>query len=168
MNWKCHIKNICKKIAFAFSAIKQIRHLIPFSTLINVLVQPYVNYCGQLSGQLWQWSLREASECPKSCSSYCVPVMTLEYRRLVQGTVSVNSNIKDLNQLLLWTRTPEYLSSRFVFRNDITTNRLRHTETINWLFRSPAPIIGRCVSLTAELGYGTACSVTFVHFITWF
>ena len=34
VNWKCHIQSIviCKKIASAFGAIKQLRHLIP---LIN-------------------------------------------------------------------------------------------------------------------------------------
>ena len=34
MNWECYIQNICKKIASALRAIKQIRHLIPFNILM--------------------------------------------------------------------------------------------------------------------------------------
>ena len=53
MNWECHIQNICKNITSALSAIKRIRHLIPFNTLINVydsLVQPYFSYCSAVWG----------------------------------------------------------------------------------------------------------------------
>ena len=53
LNWECHVQSICKKIASALGAIKQIRHLIPFNVLIDVynsLVQPHFDYCNVVWG----------------------------------------------------------------------------------------------------------------------
>ena len=53
LNWECHIQSISKKIASALGAIKRIRHLVPFSILMNVynsLVQPHFDYCNVVWG----------------------------------------------------------------------------------------------------------------------
>ena len=59
--------------------------------------------------------------------------------------------------------TPEYLSSRFVFRNDITSYRLRNTENKLALPLPRTNYLNTGVSLTAEPGCGTAYLVTFVQ-----
>ena len=51
LNLECHIENVCKKIASAIGAIKQIR--FPFNILIKVynsLVQPHFDYCNVVWG----------------------------------------------------------------------------------------------------------------------
>ena len=53
INWEYHIENISKKIACAFGAIKQIRHLTPFNVLIKVynsLTQLHFDYCNVVWG----------------------------------------------------------------------------------------------------------------------
>ena len=52
-NRECHTQSICKKIASALGAIKRIRHLVPFSILMNVynsVVQPHFDYCNAVWG----------------------------------------------------------------------------------------------------------------------
>ena len=44
----------------------------------------------------------------------------LKYQRFESAAVMMYKSLHEM--------TPEYLSSRFVFRNDITSNRLRNTE----------------------------------------
>ena len=138
MSWECHIQNICKKIASALGAIKRIRHLIPFNILINVydsLVQPHFNYCSVVWGN-----------CGSGLSEKLQKLQNRAARILMHA--SYDSNIDELFRALgmrklkyqrsesaavmmyksLHGMTPEYLTSRFVFRNDITSYRLRNTE----------------------------------------
>ena len=170
MNWECHIQDICKKIASALGAIKRIRHLIPFNILINVydsLVQPYFNYCsvvwGNYSSGLSEklQKLQNHAACILMCANYDYDIdelfrvlgwRKLKYQRFESAAVMMSKSLHGM--------TPEYLSSRFVFRNDIIPYRILK---INWLFRSPTPIICRRVFLTAETGCVTAYLVTFVQ-----
>ena len=170
MNWECHIQDICKKIASALGAIKRIRHLIPFNILINVydsLVQPYFNYCSVVWGNYGSGlseklqKLQNHAACILMCANYNSDIdelfwvlgwRKLKYQRFESAAVMMCKSLHGM--------TPEYLSSRFVFRNDIISYRILK---INWLFRSPTPIICRRVFLTAEPGCVTAYLVTFVQ-----
>ena len=139
MNWECHIQNICKKIASALGAIKRIRHLIPFNTLMNVygsLVQPYFNYCSVVWGNPAVVSLKSFDQKLQNsaarilvCANYDSDIdelfralcwRKLKYQRFESAAVMMYKSLHGM--------TPEYLSSRFVFRNDITSYRLRNTE----------------------------------------
>ena len=170
MNWECHIQDICKKIASALGAIKRIRHLIPFNILINVydsLVQPYFNYCsvvwGNYSSGLSEklQKLQNHAACILMCANYDYDIdelfrvlgwRKLRYQRFESAAVMMCKSLHGM--------TPEYPSSRFVFRNDIISYRILK---INWLFRSPTPIIWKRFFLTAETGCVTAYLVTFVQ-----
>ena len=140
MNWECHIQNICKKIASVLGAIKRIRHLIPFNILTNVydsLVQPHFNCC---SSVVW-------GNCGSGLSEKLQKLQNRAARILM--CANYDSNINELFRALGWHKlkyqrlesaaavmtykslhgmTPEYLSSRFVFRSDVTSYRLRNTE----------------------------------------
>ena len=139
MNWECHIQNICKKIASASGTIKRIRHLIPFDMLINVydsLVEPHFNYCSVvwgncgsgLSEKLQKFQNRAAGIF--MCANYdsnidelfrALDWRKLKYERLESAAVMMYKALHGM--------TPEYLSSRFVFRSDVTSYRLRNTES---------------------------------------
>ena len=137
MSWECDMQNICKKIASALGAIKRIRHLISFNILINVydsLVQPHFHYCSVVWGN-----------CGSGLSEKLQKLQNRAARILMYA--SYDSNIDELFRALGWRKlkyqrlesaavmvykslhgmTPEYLTSRFVFRNDISY-RLRNTE----------------------------------------
>ena len=52
LSWECHINEI-SKIASGISAIKLVRHFLPFELLLNVynsLVQPHFDYCNVVWG----------------------------------------------------------------------------------------------------------------------
>ena len=138
MNWEWHIQNICKKIASALGAIKRIRHLIPFNILLNVydsLVQPHFNYCSVvwgnrgtgLSEKLQKLQNRAARIL--MCANYDSNIdelfralgwRKLKYQRLESAAVMMYKSLHGM--------TSKYLSSRFVFQNDVTSYRLRNTE----------------------------------------
>ena len=138
MNWECHIQNICKKIVSALSAIKRIRHLTPFNILINVydsLVQPYSNYCSAVLGNGGSGLSEKLQKLQNRiarilmCANYDSDIdelfrilgwRKLKYQRFESAAVMMYKSLHEM--------TPEYLSSRFVFRNDITSYRLRNTE----------------------------------------
>ena len=105
---------------------------------INVydsLVQPYFNYCGDVWGN-----------CGSGLSVKLQKLQNRSARILMYA--NYDSDIDELFRVLGWRKlkyqrfesaavmmykslhgmTPEYLSSRFVFRNDITSYRLRDTE----------------------------------------
>ena len=137
MNWECHIQNICKKIASALGAIKRIRHLIPFNILIKVyysLVQPHFYYCGVVWGNCGNGlseklqKLQNRAARILMCANYDSNIdelfralgwRKLKYQRLESAAVMMYKSLHGM--------TPEYLSSRFVFRNDVTSYRLRNT-----------------------------------------
>ena len=138
MNWECHIQNICKKIASALGAIKRIRHLIPFNILINVydaLVQPHFNYCSVVWGNCGSGlseklqKLQNRAARILMCANYDSNInelfralgwRKLKYQRLESAAIMMYKSLHGM--------TPEYLSSRFVSRNDVTSYRLRNTE----------------------------------------
>ena len=99
---------------------------------------------------------------------WCAPIITLISMNCSGYWVGVNSNIKDLNQLLLWCTNLYMGWPLSIWVLDLCFETTKHyidqgILKINWLFRSPAPIIWRRVSLTAEPGCGTAYLVTFVQ-----
>ena len=138
MNWECHVQNICKKIASALGAIKRIRHLIPFNILINVydaLVQPHFNYCSVVWGNCGSGlseklqKLQNLAAPILMCSNYDSNIdelfralgwRKLKYQRFESAAIMMYKSLHGM--------TPEYLSSRFVSRNDVTSYRLRNTE----------------------------------------
>ena len=116
INWKCHIENISKKIACAIGAIKRIRHLTPFNILIKVynsLIQPQFDYCNVVWGS-----------CNKGLSEDD-SFRTLGWRRLYYQRLEQKSI---LMYKTLHSMTPDYLRSRFVYRDDVSAYRLRNTE----------------------------------------
>ena len=138
LNWECHVQSICKKIASALGTIKRIRHLIPFNVLINVynsLVQPHFDYCNVvwgncgigLSEKLQKLQNRTARilmsasyECNADDLFRALGWPKLKHQRLVSTTIMLYKTVHGM--------TPEYLRSRFVSRDDITSYRLRNTE----------------------------------------
>ena len=131
-------RNICKKSASALGAIKQIRHLIPFNILVNVyeaLVKPHSNYCSVvsvncgsgLSEKLQKLQNRAARIL--MCANYDSNIdklframgwRKLKYQRLESAAIMMYKSLHGM--------TTEYLSSRFVSRNDVTSYRLMNTE----------------------------------------
>ena len=45
LTWECHVNELSKKIASGISAIKRIRHTVPYKTtsIYNSLVQPHLD-----------------------------------------------------------------------------------------------------------------------------
>ena len=138
INWECHIENISKKIACAIGAIKRIRHLTPFNVLIKVYhspIQPHFDYCSVV----WE-------NCNKDLSEKLQRLQNRAAR--IQTSASYDSNLDDLFRALGWRRlyyqrleqksiimyktlhglTPDYLRSRFVYRDNAIAYRLRNTE----------------------------------------
>ena len=51
--WECHVNELSKNIASGIIAIKRIRHMIPYKTLLSIyssLVQPYLDCCSLVWG----------------------------------------------------------------------------------------------------------------------
>ena len=138
INWECHIENVSKKIACAIGAIKRIRHLTPLNVLVNVynsLIQPHFDYCNVVWGN-----------CNKGLSEKLQRLQNRAARILMSA--SYDSNLDDLFRALGWRRlyyqrleqksilmyktlhgmTPDYLRSRFVYRDNVSAYRLRNTE----------------------------------------
>ena len=174
--WPSSEADVIYKISWcahrSLSAIKRIRHLLPFNILINVydsLVQPYFNCCSVVWGNCGSGLSEKLQKLQdRATRIWCVPVMTLISMNCSRHWVGVNSNIKDLNQLLLWCTNLYMGWPLSIWVLDLCFETTKHHIVqgilkINWLFRSPAPIIWRRVSLTAETGYGTTYLVTFVQ-----
>ena len=119
-------------------AIKRIRYLTPFSVLIKVcnsLIQPYFDYCNVVWGN-----------CNKGLSEKLQRLQNRAARILMAE--SYDSNLDDLFRALGWRRLyfqrleqksilmyktlhgviPDYLRSRFVYRDNVSAYRLRNTE----------------------------------------
>ena len=127
------IENVSKKIAYAIGAIKRIRHLTPLN--LNSLIQPHFDYCNVVWGN-----------CNKGLSEKLQRLQNRAARILVSA--SYDSNLDDLFRALGWRRlyyqrleqksilmyktlhgmTPDYLRSRFVYRDNVSAYRLRNTE----------------------------------------
>ena len=131
LSWESHINKISKKIASGISAIKCITYFLPFEILLNVynsLVQPHFDYCNVVWGN-----------CSKNLSS---KLQKLQNRATCVLTFSnYDCSTSELLQNLKWSKhlhqctvskaimmhsivnntAPEYLTSRFVRRCDLTT-----------------------------------------------
>ena len=134
----CETDSLKHKIACAIGAIKRIRHLTPFNILIKVynsLIQPQFDYCNVVWGS-----------CNKGLAEKLQRLQNHAARTLMSA--SYDSNLDDLFRTLGWRRlyyqrleqksilmyktlhgmTPDYLRSRFVYRDDVSAYRLRNTE----------------------------------------
>ena len=138
VNWECHIENISKKIACAIGAITRIRHLTPFNILIKVynsLVQPHCDYCyvvwGNCNKGLYEKLQRlqnNAARTPISASYdsnmddlfRALGWRRLYYQRLEQKSILMYQTLRGM--------TPDYLRSRFVYRDNVSAYLLRNTE----------------------------------------
>ena len=135
LSWECHINEISKKIASGISAIKRIRYFLPFEILLNVynsLVQPHFDYCNVVCGN-----------CSKNLSSKLQKLQNRAARVLTFSNYDCSTS--ELFQNLKWSKlvhqravckaimmhsivnntAPEYLTSRFVRRCDLTSYNLR-------------------------------------------
>ena len=138
LSWECHINEISKKIASGISAIKRIRYFLPFEILLNVynsLVQPHFDYCNVVWGN-----------CSKNLSSKLQKLQNRAARVLTFSNYDCSTS--ELFQNLKWSKlvhqrevskaimmhsivnntAPEYLTSRFVRRCDLTSYNLRDNE----------------------------------------
>ena len=128
LTWHSHIDKLCKKIASAIGAIKRVKPFAPQSTLLNVynsLVQPHFDYCSlvwgncgkTLSNKLQKLQNRAArvitsSNFDKDVDSlfHKLSWKDLKSKREIRNALMV---FKSLNGLV-----PEYLTSRFIKRNE--------------------------------------------------
>ena len=138
LSWECHINEISKKIASGISAIKRIRYFLPFEILLNAynsLVQPHFDYCNVVWGN-----------CSKNQSSKLQKLQNRAARVLTFSNYDCSTS--ELFQNLKWSKlvhqravskaimmhsivnntAPEYLTSRFVRRCDLTSYNLRENE----------------------------------------
>ncbi len=138
LSWKTHIETVCKKISSALGLIKRIRDFVPFYTLLNIFngwVKPQFDYCSLV------W------DC---CSTGLAEKLQKLQNRAVRILLSApyDSSATDLFRRLHWKnlrnqrlfakaimmfkilngQTPDYLSNKFIFRNDTTIYRLRNSE----------------------------------------
>ena len=138
LSWECHINEISKKIASGISAIKRIRYFLPFDILLNVynsLVQPHFDYCSvvwgncskNLSSKLQKLQNRAARvltfsnyDCSTSELFQNLKWSKLVHQRAVSKAIMMHSIVNNT--------APEYLTSRFVRRCDLTSYNLRENE----------------------------------------
>ena len=136
LTWECHVNELSKKIASGISAIKRIRHTVPYKTLLaiyNSLVQPYLGYCSSIWGS-----------CSKSLSQNLQKLQNLAARVI---TFSNYNRSDELLRMVNWVKldrqrlvdksimckivnrmVPDYLSLHFVFRSDTLTYNLRGSD----------------------------------------
>ena len=138
LSWECHINEISKKFASGISAIKCIRYFLPFEILLNIynfLVQPYFAFCDgvwgncskNLSSKLQKLQNRAARvltfsnyDCSTSELFQNLKWSKLVHQRAVSKAIMMHSIVNNT--------APEYLTSRFVRRCDLTSYNLRENE----------------------------------------
>ena len=135
LSWECHINEISKKIASGISAIKRIRYFLPFEILLNVynsLAQPHFDYCNvvwgncskNLSSKLQNRAARVLTFSNYDCSTselfQNLKWSKLVHQRAVSKAIMMHSIVNNT--------APEYLTSRFVRRCDLTSYNLRESE----------------------------------------
>ena len=137
ITWENHISMISKKIACGISAMKRIRYFVPrdiLLTVYNALVQPHFNYCRMV----WGNCSEGLSQKLQKLQNRAARIITLGY------DVDTNEIFQSLNwkklahhckidecifvDKTLNSLTPDYLTSKFIDRNDNTTYRLRNLE----------------------------------------
>ena len=138
LSWESHINEISEKIASGISAIKRTRYFLPFEILLNIynsLVQPHFDYCNVVWGN-----------CSKNLSSKLQKLQSRAARILTFSNYDCSTS--ELFQNLKWSKlvhqhvvrkaimmhsivnntAPEYLTSHFVRRCDLTSYNLRENE----------------------------------------
>ena len=138
LSWECHINENSKNVASGVTAIKRIRYFLPFEILLNVynsLVQPNFDYCNVVWGN-----------CSKNLSSKFQKLQNRAARVLIFSNYDCSTS--KLFQNLKWSKpvyqrvvskaitmhsivnktAPEFLTSRFVRRCDLTSYNLRENE----------------------------------------
>ena len=128
LRWQTHIDKLSKKVASGIGAIKRIRPFVPPSTLhyiYNALIQSHFDYCNLVWGNCGETLFDRLQKLQKRAariltfSSYDADanrlIRQLDWRDLstqfqIQKALMV---YKSLNGLV-----PEYLSSKFVKRNE--------------------------------------------------
>ena len=138
LSWNTHIETVCKKISSALGLIKRIRDFVPFYTLLNIfngLVKPQFDYCSLvwdccstgLAEKLQKLQNRAACTLLSALydSSATDMFRRLHWKNLRNQRLSAKAIMmfKVLNG-----QTPDYLSKKFIFRNDTTSYRLRNSE----------------------------------------
>ena len=137
LKWDDHIQMISKKVASGISAIKRVRNFVLHETLLTIyraLVQPHFNNCSAVWGN-----------CNKGLSEKLQKLQNRAAR--IISFSNYDASLKELFQALNWRKleqlrkvdlsilmyktlnheTPEYLSSKFINRTDVTPYHLRNT-----------------------------------------
>ena len=171
LTWECHVNELSKKIPSGISAIKRIRHRVPYKTLLfiyNSLVQPHLGYCSSvwgscsksLSQKLQKLQNRAArvitfSNYDRSTDELLRMVnwVKLDRQRLVDKSIMM---CKIVNRMV-----PDYLSLHFVFRSDTLTYKIGGL-TFRLPFHSLPLIIVKEACHTAEPYCGIAYPWIFV------
>ena len=138
LSWNTHIETVCKKISSALGLIKRIRDFVPFYFLLNIfngLVKPQFDYCSLVRNccstglaeklqKLQNRAARILLSAPYDSSATDL-FRRLHWKNLRNQRLSAKAIMmfKILNG-----QTPDYLSNKFIFRNDTTSYRLRNSE----------------------------------------
>ena len=130
LTWYSHIDKLCKKIASTTVAIKRVKPFVPQSNILNTynsLVQSHFDYCSLVEGNCGKTLSNKLQKLQNSASrvitssNFDVDVdslfhklswkhLRMKSKRQIQNALMV---FKSLNGLV-----PEYLSSKFIKRNE--------------------------------------------------
>ena len=136
--WKDHINKISKKISGGIGALKRVRHLVPFETLLimyNSLALPYFDYCSAV----WGNCNKELSDKLQKLQNRAARVVTFSnYDRhsseLLNELVWDNLKTRRYNQLaVIMYKTVNRSTSNYltgIFQNAISVHLydLRHSD----------------------------------------
>ena len=139
LSWNIHIESVCKKISSALGLIKCIRNFVPFHTLLNIfsgLVKPQFDYCSIVTACC---SISLAEKLQKLRQNRAARILLSASYDSHATDLFRRHNWKNLRNQRLYTKaimmfktlngeTPDYLSTKFIFRNDTTSYRLRNSE----------------------------------------
>ena len=138
LSWNTHTDCVCKKISSALGLIKRIRNFVLLHTLLNIfngLVKPQFDYCSTVWGCC---SNSLADKLQKLQNRTACILLSAPYDARTADLFG-RLNWKNLRNQRLYTKaimmfkslngeTPEYLSNKFIIRNDTTSYRLRNSD----------------------------------------
>ena len=138
LSWSDHVHTLSKKVASGIGAIKRIRYCVPPTTLsliYNSLVQSYFDYCSVVWGNCVQTLVEKLQKLQNRAAGVLtfskhdsdadelldhLNWVNLESQRQKTKAVMVYKSINGL--------APEYLTSKFIMRNDVTSYCTRDSE----------------------------------------
>lgn len=138
LSWSDHVHTLSKKVASGIGAIKRIRYCVPPTTLsliYNSLVQSYFDYCSVVWGNCGQTLVEKLQKLQNRAARVLtfsnhdsdadellnhLNWVNLESQRQKTKAVMVYKSINGL--------APEYLTSKFIMRNDVTSYCTRDSE----------------------------------------